>query len=126
MCHSPLQLHILQKVLSMNERTKLLGLRKIIQTNRDILNKALIPKSLIPIGSTSSSVEWVSLKRVKKNDLQVIEYLGTNGIHALPGKHFFWGQKMKHSNYIRFALLRDEEVLREAARKIEDLYFDEI
>lgn len=110
---SPFVLGLLTHFLKSNDYT-VASINKIITKNRVTLLNQIDATSLISENLPNGSVEWLRIVKPPSSDIEITEHLMKSGVLILPGKHFFWSENNLNTNYIRIALMRDEEYFREA------------
>lgn len=117
-CISPFNLVLLNYLItncsSIDSET---GILSIASRNRTRLRAAIIEFPLYPITLGNMPVEWI---RLGSNlvDTEVERFCRSYGIHFLPGHNFFWSRPSNVTDFIRFALMRDESMFTRGMEKL--------
>ncbi|KOT91087.1 hypothetical protein ADK86_24330 [Streptomyces sp. NRRL F-5755] len=92
-------------------------IRGVAAQNRRVLHSELVGTFLTPVEREHMSVSWLRID-ADVTAREVVEELGRDGIHVLPGNEFYWTDKSVGDSYIRVALMRDPEMFVKAAAQL--------
>lgn len=115
---SPIILHLLTQFIKETNLNSLDNILSLIDNNRKNLHSLIQGSVLVPIGLPNGSVEWLKINE-KYADIDIIDHSRAQGLHLLPGRHFFWEEKTINSNYMRIALMRDSDYFLGALERLE-------
>lgn len=107
---SPFVLNFLTEYLRDSKKCQFSSTRKLLNTNRKILEDIFQGSILRPLKPMSKvSVAWCEIMepRLKATELQQI--LQKGGVYVLPGTYFFWHNPSLGERYIRIALARNSD-----------------
>ncbi|CAD5966632.1 Putative aminotransferase [Planktothrix tepida] len=107
---SPFVLNFLIEYLQDSQRCQFASTRKLLNTNRKILEE-IFRDSILKVQNPKGkvSVAWCEIMNpnLTATELQKILYEG--GVYVLPGTYFFWCNPEQGERYIRIALARDTD-----------------
>lgn len=107
---SPFVLNFLIEYLQDSQRCQFASTRKLLNTNRKILEE-IFRDSILKVQNPKGkvSVAWCEIMNpnLTATELQKILYEG--GVYVLPGTYFFWCNPERGERYIRIALARDTD-----------------
>lgn len=120
LCHSRFALRLLERCLVDTERRGLTAtVWRAVDERRERLREELAdgPLTVDPSAVGSDlSIEWLSCRGTRRDDLQLRDVLAAHGVRVLPGRSFYWASSTdprSHRN-IRVALLKPRAVFEDA------------
>jgi aspartate/methionine/tyrosine aminotransferase len=103
---SPFALQVLTGFIEASVSEGFGSVLDVLAQNRRVLTDALRGTDLeIVVPTAAVSVAWLRLHRGTASELQA--RLARDGVHVLPGTHFFWSDHERGESYVRIALARD-------------------
>lgn len=119
-CHSPLALAFVGEFVkaSLQEGAQKC-FQNIVTANRTLLRQTIADTPLKPLSNPLASVEWIQIENTL-DDLEVVKYFQTYGVHILPGKQFFWSGQQNSSKFVRVALMRDTQLFAKGMDTLQD------
>jgi aspartate/methionine/tyrosine aminotransferase len=103
---SPFALALITKFVSASVDDGFRSVASLLAKNRATLVDALQGSAVEHLAPAAPvSVAWCRLHRGTATEVQAV--LAAEGVHVLPGTHFFWSNHERGQSYIRMALARD-------------------
>ncbi|MEM6268110.1 MAG: aminotransferase class I/II-fold pyridoxal phosphate-dependent enzyme [Bacteroidota bacterium] len=119
---SPFILHLLTQYIRESQENEFEAVSEVLVPNYQYLCEKAPAMGLEVIpGNMLVSVAWLKIISNHRDALTMQHYLEQNGVHLLPGNHFFWSDRKKGLSRIRIALARDPDRFREGIDKMAEL-----
>lgn len=105
---SPFALRLLTHFIEASAADGFGSVSGLLATNRRAVMEAVRGTHLEYLPPVASvSVAWLRLRDGRATELQ--ESLARDGVHVLPGTHFYWSDHERGESYVRIALARDPD-----------------
>lgn len=105
---SPFALALITEFVAASAADGFASVGSLLARNRATLTEALRGSQLEHLPPAAPvSVAWCRVHRGTASDLRAA--LAEDGVHVLPGTHFFWSDPAKGESFIRIALARDPQ-----------------
>jgi aspartate/methionine/tyrosine aminotransferase len=111
---SPVGIKLMHEFILLSQRDDMASVHKIVRANRKELYHNLAGTFLTPCEQPFASVAWLRIDH-SLTGMELKQILDRQGVFVLPGEQFFWHDRQQGKQFIRIALMRDEDMIREAA-----------
>jgi len=119
-CLSPFNFGLLTRIIAESSAfDSEYGVLSIANRNRRRLRDSLYGAPLIPVTTLGIPVEWVFID-AQMQDVHLERLLSAYGIFILPGRNFFWSDRNSNTQFMRVALMREEETFSRGMARFSD------
>jgi len=116
---SPFILNVVNEYILDSERDNFASLFDLLDRNRSTAQEILKGSLLEPIDQPAKvSVLWCRITDESIHATDLKRYLEEGGVHVVPGTYFFWNDHEIGERFIRIALARDTEKLKEGLQEL--------
>ncbi|KPM52316.1 hypothetical protein CcI49_14905 [Frankia sp. CcI49] len=114
---SPFAMRLLTELVRASSDDGLDSVRRIVRSNREVLDACLAGTALRSVGESFMSVSWLAVEPPATAE-EFCALLARRGVHVLPGGPFFWSDPTQGARFLRVSLVRDPESFRRSAEVI--------
>lgn len=116
----PFAVRLLDEFLRLSENDGLAAVHDVVALNRAVLLDELDGTFLRVVGASFMSMGWIEIDAPVTGE-ELRERLASEGVFVLSGERFFWSDPAQGASMLRIALVRDNDMMREAARRIREV-----